>query len=59
MTNLFRREVLERCVVSEEEGARFRATAQRREFVDEDQLWKLVCYVRDDGVILVDEMIRL
>ncbi len=59
MTNLFRPEVLDRCIVSDEERARFKATVQRREMIDEDQLWKLVCYVRADGHVLVDEMIRL
>ncbi len=57
--SLFPREVLERCMVSEEERARFKATAQRHEFIDEDQLWKLVCYRKEDGHVLVDEMIRL
>ena len=59
MSPTFTKEMLDRCVVSEEECERFKATAQRREFIDEDQLWRLVCYVGKDGHILVEEMVRL
>ena len=59
MTHVFSPDDLARCLMSDEEKARFKATAQRREFLDEDQLWRLVCYVGKDGHILVDEMTRL
>ncbi len=59
MSPVFTRDALDRCVMSDEDRELFKATAQRREFIDEDQLWKLVCYVGDDGRILVDEMTPL
>ncbi len=59
MSPVFTRDALDRCVMSDEDRELFKATAQRREFIDEDQQWKLVCYVREDGRVLVDEMIRL
>ncbi len=59
MTHVFNLDDLARCLMSDEESARFKATATRRECIDEDQLWRIVCYVAPDGAILVDEMIRL
>lgn len=56
MTTLFSRELLDQCILSNEEARAFRAASTRHVWSPPETELRVVAYYRPDGYVLIDEI---